>query len=198
MSIDINETTIGELNKGSFSAFDILYQRYHKVVYSNISKFILQADIAEDILQDVFMALWENRSKMDPSKDIGGWLFVVSYNKSIAFLKKRVNENIIFTENFSEAIIADETAITGSISEIQLKHLKEAINSLSPRKRKVFQLCRLEGKSYSEAAIILGLSNETIKEYMKDSMKFVRNFIFSKYTESSLISLSFLSYYLQS
>jgi len=197
MSVDIYKTTICELNNGNFAAFDILYKQYHKVVYSNISKFILQADIAEDILQDVFMSLWENRRKMDPSKDVGGWLFVVSYNKSIAFLKKRVNENIIFTENLSEAIIADETAITASVSEIQLEHLKEAINSLSPRKRKVFQLCRLEGKSYSEAATILGLSNETIKEYMKDSMKFVRNFIFSKYTESTLISLSFLSCYLQ-
>ena len=197
MSVDINKTTICELNNGNFAAFDILYKQYHKVVYSNISKFILQADIAEDILQDVFMSLWENRRKMDPSKDVGGWLFVVSYNKSIAFLKKRVKENILFTENISEAIIADETAITGSISEIQLEHLKEAINSLSPRKRKVFQLCRLEGKSYSEVASILGLSNETIKEYMKDSMKFIRNFIFSKYPESTLISLTFLSCYLQ-
>lgn len=187
---------ICHLKEDNVEAFDRLYYQYHRAIFANISKLIIDRDAAEDIMQEVFMALWENRKKIDPAQDVAGWLFVVSYNKSIAFLKKKVNEKIIFSEKIAEAI--EKVEIDNcDISELQLNLLNDAINSLSPRKKKVFELCRLQGKSYSEAATILGLSTETIKDYLKESLKYIREFIFSKYSGSTFLSIICLLTYLQ-
>ena len=191
----INIDIIYKLNEGSVNAFDALYKHYHLPVLANITKFIQQKDIAEDILQDVFMALWENRKNIDPLQDVGGWLFVVSYNKSIAVLKKRVNEKLIFTDSMESIIIADNDQ-TNDIQELQLHMISNAVNALSPRKKEVFELCRLQGKSYSEAAAALNLSTETVKDYLKDSQKFVKEFVFSKSAETTLLTIAALSLYL--
>ncbi|WP_431212046.1 RNA polymerase sigma factor [Puia sp. P3] len=69
------------------TAFDEIYHQYHNAVYSNIYKLVRQEAVAEDILQEVFIALWENRRRLEPAK-VAGWLFVTSYNKSVKYLKK--------------------------------------------------------------------------------------------------------------
>ena len=73
--------------------FENLYNQYSAAIYANIRKMVKPADVAEDILQDVFTVLWTNRAKLDPGQPIGNWLFVVSYHRSISYLKKKLREN---------------------------------------------------------------------------------------------------------
>jgi len=187
---------INQLVAGSFEAFDYLYAQYHKAVFNNIFKFIRRSDIAEDLLQDVFVSLWENREKMDSARDAGGWLFVVSYNKSIAYLREKVREKIVFTENINEIILSHEVENTET-RELHLSLLNNAVDALSPRKKTAFQLCRLQGKSYAEAAGLLGVSTETVKGYMKESFKFIREFIASHYTGASYFLVFLICSYSQ-
>lgn len=183
---------VAKLAEGSVEVFDHIYTTYHRAIFANISKLIRQQDIAEDILQEVFLSLWENRKKIDATQDVGGWLFVVSYHKSLAFLKKQVNNCIVLSNEVADLInISDTDDCDDGNLEIEL--LNEAINSLSPRKRQVFELCRLQGKSYAEAAGILGVSTETIKDYLKESLKFIRKFIYSRYAGSTLLLIIPLS-----
>ena len=185
----------GLLNQSDVSAFEALYQKYHKAVYTNITRLITEQNIAEDTLQDVFMALWEHREQIDASKGVANWLFVVSYNKSMRFLKKKVNERIVYTEQIAENAAKEEEADESAI-ELPQGLLNDAVAALPPRKRQVFELCRLEGKSYAEAASILGVSAETIKQHLKETTKFLRNFIFSRYPGSTFLFIVCINCYL--
>jgi RNA polymerase sigma-70 factor (family 1) len=173
--------------------FDQIYVHYHQVIYANIFKLIKDPSIAEDILQDVFFALWENRDKIDSQQSVSAWLFVVSYNRSVSFLRKKVKQGIKYVESYdSFHAVAEEIFPDKRLIEVELNMLEEAINALPPQRQKVFKLCRFEGKSQKETAQLLGLSIESVKDYLKQSKNFIKEYILSRHSSGEMISVLLL------
>ncbi len=179
------------LTRDDTEAFDILYHKYHNAVFANIFKLVRQQEAAEDILQDVFAALWENRKNIDREKSVGGWLFVVSYNKAIKFLNRAVREKILACEEMPLELAEDPESGRDQL-EYQCSLINEAIESLSPQKKLVFTLCKLEGKTYEEAARLAGISPHTVKEYVGAALKFIKAYSIRRYSLNAPLSLSFL------
>ncbi|MEO6000378.1 MAG: sigma-70 family RNA polymerase sigma factor [Chitinophagaceae bacterium] len=163
-----------QLQQDDVNAFDVLYETYHNSLYSNIYKFTRQAETAQDILQEVFICLWEKRLTLHPHQPIAGWLFVVSYNKSVTYLKKMLRESLQ-TRNAVTAQKAPENDLLQR--EDQLNLLEEAIEKLSPQKRKVFELCKIQGKTYEETARELGISKHTVKEYLSGAVSYIKLYV---------------------
>ena len=184
------------LAKGDTAAFDTLYQKYHPAVYANILKLIKDPHAAEDILQDTFGTLWINRQTISRERSVAGWLFVVSYNKSLKFLKTAIRKNISSLHDLALEP-ADEHDPSPAETELQLSIIDEAIGQLPTQKRLAFTLCKLEGKTYEEAARILGISAHTVKEYLSAASRFVRAYSLEKYRDAPL-SLSLLLIFLGS
>ena len=179
------------------SNFDGLYHQYHHAVYSNIRKLVRHEEAAEDILQEVFLALWENRHKLDHTK-VAGWLFVISYNKSIKYLKQKNRENAVplIDDSLYENVFDEESTTTEEWHRFRVSMLEDAINHLPERKKQVFRLCRYEGKSCDEVARIMEISPSSVRDYLKQSNRFIKDYIFSNYTEASLAIAPFLILYL--
>ncbi|WPQ62187.1 MULTISPECIES: RNA polymerase sigma factor [Chitinophaga] len=185
-----------DLASGSFAAFEILYHQYKQAVYANIYKMIKQPAAAEDILQEVFLALWQNREKIHQDKSAGGWLFVVSYNKAATYLKQQLKSAIILDE-YPENLPQEEQD-DDELYNIQLSIVEDAINHLPARKKEVFRLCRLEGRPYEEVAEIVGISVPSVKDYLKQSTRFIKSYVQDEYTTArSLTSLSLLIIFLE-
>ena len=162
------------LQNNEVSAFDILYWKYHAAIYANVLKLIKEEPITEDIVQEVFIALWEKRSSLDANQPVAGWLFVVSYNRAINQLKKilqqqKAQKNLIAPADFTE----DDFRF----SEEQSSLVKKAVDQLSPQKRKVFELCKMQGKTYEQTAAELNISKHTVKEYLSDAIAFIKNYV---------------------
>ncbi|HTI93654.1 MAG TPA: sigma-70 family RNA polymerase sigma factor [Puia sp.] len=178
------------------SVFDGLYHQYHHAVYSNIRKLIRQEEAAEDILQEVFIALWENRKKLDSAR-VAGWLFVTSYNKSIKYLKRKQRESAIpLVDELLHNSIAEEEANSEEWHRFRVSMIEDAVNHLPERKKQVFRLCRYEGKSCDEVARIMDISPTSVRDYLKQSNRFIKEYIFSNYTELSLSVVPLLIIYL--
>lgn len=128
---------------------------------------------AEDILQEVFLALWEKRESIKTDASVGGWLFVSSYNRSVNFLKKRLREKAA-ADLIRDAFGADDREAVMS-REMRLQELEEAIENLPGQKRKVFYLCKLKGYTYEEAAVALNISRHTVKEYLSEAVHSIRD-----------------------
>ncbi len=178
------------------SGFDQLYEEYHHAVYANILKMVRQPAIAEDLLQDVFVALWENHPKIERNR-VGNWLFVVSYNKSVNFLKKVRKEKLEFLhEQQNLSVSSHWDTVSEEEFEWKLQLIEEAIDQLPLQKRIVFAKYRLEGKSLNEIAEELRISVNTVKDHLKIANKLVRAYVADKYPLSSgaelVIWLSFL------
>lgn len=172
------------LTGGDVRAFDRLYQRYHKLVHTNILKLVKSPDASVEILQDVFISLWQNRDRIDKTKSVGGWLFVVSYNKSLNFIRKEVRESLVFVNEYPiDLSSVDVENPDEEMFELQTQLLHQAVSELPTRKREVFRMCRYEGKSKKDVADMLGLSLRTVDNYLKDANRMIKEYIWKKYPE---------------
>ena len=168
-------------------AFNELYRKYHSAIYYNILKLTRDSILAEDIVQEVFITLWEKRYSLDSEKEISRWLFVISYNKSIDCLKRKLKESLAQTALQQDN---ENTTDTGnSLFNIRMNIIEKAIEQLSPQKKKVFELCKLQRKTYAEAARELHISKHTVKEYLSGAVTFIREYV-KQYSEYSVIFLS--------
>ena len=177
--------------------FDELYFQYNQAVFANILKLVHQYDVAEDLLQEVFMALWEHRHKLNGEK-VSGWLFVTSYNKSLKYLQRQkkqgttvLTDTTIIENEFS----TDDTPFE-EVYNMRLSMIEEAVNLLPERKKKVFMLYRYEGKSMEDVARMLDISVNSVKDYLKQSNRFIRNHIARQHIEQGIaISAALLVYF---
>jgi len=181
--INLNDAGLVELlKKDDVKAFDTLYHRYFTPIYRNV--FLLTKDpvITQDILQEVFMALWDKRSGIDPRQSVSGWLFVASHHRSVDWLRRQLRESVLQAKAIEGSLASyagnpEEVAGDREEREEREKLLNEAISRLSPQKRKVFELCKLEGKSYEETAQELSLSKHTVKEYLSGALSNIKQYI---------------------
>lgn len=157
-----------QLHNGFSEGFENLYWKYHQLIYMNVFKFVKNKEESQDILQDVFATLWESRQTINEQQSVSGWLFVISFNKSVNHIKKKLRHSAaedkvvsLYQSNYEDR--------DNSVDE-QYSLLQTAIAGLSPQKQKVFKLCKLEGKSYEEAALLLNISRHTVKEHLSLAM----------------------------
>lgn len=160
------------MKDGDTGAFDVLYERYHHALYRNVMRVMQNSEETEDIVQEVFFTLWQKRHSLNTSQLIGGWLFTVSYHASVSRIRTKQKEQAVLYALPADAVQAD-----AALLEERAALLEAAIGELSPQKKKVFILCKLEGKSYETAAEELGISRYTVNEYLKDAMLFIRQYV---------------------
>jgi RNA polymerase sigma-70 factor (ECF subfamily) len=158
---------------GDMEAFNEIYQKYFHPVYCNALKITREVPVAEDVLQEVFITLWEKRQTIDPEKSLAGWLFILCYHKSVNLLRKKLRESLLYKElQTPEGNTLDEEIKYGT----QWKILENALSCLSPQRRRVFELCKLQGKTYEEAAIELRISKYTVKEYLSAAIASIKEY----------------------
>ena len=152
------------LRNNDINAFNTLYWEYHAAVYANALKLIKDPVVAEDIVQDVFVTLWGKRHAIDPEQDLAGWLFVVSHHKTIDQLKQKIRHALV-QKKLSIAGENQSVIVNSDVKEEQLISIEQAVDQLSPQKRKVFELCKVQGRTYQKAAEELHISKYTVKDY---------------------------------
>jgi len=173
-------------------AFTGLYNRHHTGIYNYQLAFVKIPSIAEDLTQEVFLKIWEARKRLQIHTSFASYIYRISRNTAIDFMKKIAadrklrNEIILHKQSF----LPDSS--NGLLLAKEYNHLyKQAIDSLSQQRRTVFLLCREEGKTYKEAARLLGISRHTVKEHMTKSLHSLRNFLSEKTESALLLAISF-------
>ncbi|ATL47789.1 RNA polymerase subunit sigma-24 [Chitinophaga caeni] len=165
------------LQGGDVEAFDTLYYRYFKIISDNILRITKDYTASEDILQEVFVSLWEKRYTLKQDQPLANWLFVVSYNKSMNYLRNRMKEQLktasIEKQHNDNGGLEQDWQLT----EAQLLLLESAIEQLPPQRKRVFVQCKLQGKSYAEVAENLQISKYTVKEHIVKANEFIRDYI---------------------
>jgi RNA polymerase sigma-70 factor (ECF subfamily) len=173
------------MHRGDVDAFDALYLKYHQPVYRNIIKLVKDTTIAEDILQEVFIKLWENKKSIKADQSVAGWLFVVSFNLSVNQTRKKLREHTLHKELFHDDVAAEKDFM---LYEHHHQLLEKAIEQLSPQKKKIIRLCKLEGKTYEQVANELNISRHTVKEYLSSAMSNLNDYM-RKHSKQSYVAI---------
>ena len=162
---------IAQISKGDGLAFGKIYDHYHPRIYLFVLKFVKSSQLAEDLTQEIFIKIWDDRNQLNEKGSFRAWLFVVARNHTLNFLKKASRESIGVGE------IARNYQVQSNPIEEQLlekeyqEKVQEVLNTLPERTREVFRLCREEEKSYEEVTKILGISRNAVKKHMIRSNK---------------------------
>lgn len=178
------QTVLLKLQQGDSDAFLALYNHYHSALYHYILRFVKSPAIAEDVLQDVFLKIWEIKNRINPELSFKAYLYRICRNSVFKLLKKMAVDENLRVEVMQQ--------LTQSVADADLKLLwqqyesilQTAINNLSPQRQKVFRLCREEGKTYEQVANELGISRNTVKEHMVLAMKLIKEH-FEQYGDAS-------------
>ncbi len=186
-----DEELMLELKAGNMTAFDLLYKKYNRKIYKFSNSILKSQEESENLLQDVFMCLWENRFKIEKDSSIKYYLFTVTYNSAITLLRKKAKESQ-FIENLRTLQDNTVTAVDVELEYNELTaKLDEIINGLPARQKEVYLLHKVEGLKYHEVAERLNISINTVENHMARALKTIRG----KIGNYSLVSILFL--YLQ-
>ena len=165
-----------QLLDGNELAFEKIYKLYSPRLFGNLLKLVKSEPQAQEILQDVFLKIWESRKSIDIDKSFRSFLFKISENKVYDFFRKVARD-----KNMESQLIALSSANYTIIEEFKsgdenLIVLQRAIELLPPQRQQVFRLCKLEGKSYKEVSELLGISVSTISDHIVKGTKSIREY----------------------
>ena len=175
---------ISDVKKGVREAFDELCMKYYAMMLS-YAKLFLKDEWAEDVVQDVFFNVWQNREKLDEKGNITGYLIKSVYNRSMNYLQKnkRRHEYRIWTNDYIESLSSTylSTEHNPTISKLFNSDLKEsldhAISQLPAKCREVFRLSYIENFTNKEISHKLGISVSTVENHMYLALKKLRSIL---------------------
>lgn len=170
-------TLTGKETKGikyDDAAFEQLFKAHFKALHAYASVMLHYDSHAEEIVQGMFLKLWEKRNDLDVQISIKAYLYKCVYNDCLNYLshKKIVlkyQDHAAFTMNGHSGRTSDKL----ELEELQAR-LREALNELPEQCRTIFQMSRFEELKYREIADQLGLSVKTIENQMGKALKILR------------------------
>jgi len=153
-------------------AFCLLVEKYKKLVYAAIFRLVREKADAEDIFQDVFLEVYRSIHFLRNENDLSGWLFKISYNKSISFLRKknpaRANSNFDNEQKFASSTnkysLIDLQTPAKKMEEQEAEIiLYAAIDQLSEMQKKALLMHKFENYSHKEISEIMDLSISSVE-----------------------------------
>ena len=160
---------------GDVQAFELLFKMYYPTLCSFSNKYLINPEEAKDVVQDVFLKLWENRDEIDTKESLKAYLFRITANNSIDRLRRRKVKTkydeilkLVYLDNY-------EPSPHNSLLERELsEYIGLALSKIPPQCRRVFDLSRIEGLKYNEIAKYLKISIKTVESHMSKALTLIR------------------------
>ena len=168
-SLVIDDISLLEkIKSGSPVAYEVLYNKYFNALCVFVQSYTHNLSKAEDIVQQVMLRIWENKTDIKIGTSFKSYLYRACYNEFINYYKRSQKTSFlddIVIEAYEE-LYDDEWEF-----EKKLQLVKEEIQKLPPKCREVFTLCKLKGYKYKEAAAALNISEKTVEVQISNAMK---------------------------
>ena len=165
---------VNQLQTGNTEAFDLIYKKYSSRLFSFGMKYFRSTTEAEELVQTVFMKVWENHRKLKKELSFNSYLFTIAYNEICkAFRKRNYHQQFVdeFLAEKENASIDPEQLI--NIQSL-LDRVEHIIDTLPEKQKSIFRKSRIEGMTTKEIAKEFGLSPGTIDNYLSETIKFVK------------------------
>ena len=158
--------------------FEKLYKLYYPKMFAFAKNYVPANEDAENIVQDVFLILWERKEEIEISFTLTTYLFTLVKNRCLNFLRHKLIEeeyNSQMKEELGFKLYALETFNYSYQSEEELQEvIRRALDTLPERCREVFINSRIEGLKYKEISDELGISVNTVENQMVTALKKLR------------------------
>ena len=162
------------LADGDFVAFGVLYEKYHRPLYHFALKLSKNPHEAEELVQSVFVTVWETRKTIDPEKSFSAYLFSITRNRFYDMLRRRITESCyadyILYRNDQTSDDLEKQIENEEINEI----IQQLLQQVPERRREIFLLSRDENLTYKQIAEKLQISENTVDTQIRNVLNFLR------------------------
>ncbi|MBN2349191.1 MAG: RNA polymerase sigma-70 factor [Bacteroidales bacterium] len=170
-----SEEIIQELKKGNRLIFEQVFRRYYKMLCLEAKGYISAEYLVEEIVCDVFTKIWQNRESLYIQSSLKNYLIKSVHNKCIdyyRYLKTHNNDEQRISEIHDHYTLADldEDPLDYIITQELEEKIKGAIESLPEQYKKAFKLSRFNNLSYSEIAVEMNISVNSVKTNIKNAL----------------------------
>ena len=172
-STDFDSLAIKKIRDGDISEFEKLFRHYYHQLQRFSYRFVCDLQIAEDIVQDVFLSMWMNRKKLDPDKNIKTYLYTVVRNRSLNYMRHLKVEQQYRIDNIESSNDKNSPDEVIKYEEFQTA-IENSINELPLKCRIIFCMNRFDKLKYSEIAEIQKISVKTVETHMSHALKHLK------------------------
>lgn len=158
---------------GDRPAFKYFFEKYYNPLVAYITTYSHDKWHSEDIVQQAFINLWDDRSKLDENKSPKAYLYAIAYNRYIDTIKKeRKREKLL--DKVWERALRDRIQEDNETTEKRIQKMKEIIEALPPRCKEIILMNKLQGFKYKEISEQLGVSIKTVESQMRIAFTKIR------------------------
>ena len=168
------KTIVNKFRAGDAAAFDAIYNMYSKKLYNFAYGLLKDSDSAGEIVQEVFVTLWEKRNQVDITLNFENYIFTITRNAIRKFFRKKSMENKVkdfLVQNSPEVVENTDTSI---IYKELLELANKTIENLPPKRKTVYKLSRNESMSIKEIAERLNISTRTAENQLIRALKYLK------------------------
>lgn len=158
-------------------SFEVIYDQFADQVYNFLAGLLKDSYDAEEVMQEVFIRLWENRHVLRQDESVGPYLFKIARNQALNRIRARIRQHNLIETYILQSDTTENSPEVKFISEEFKAVLIKAVESLPEKRKQIYKLCKEEGKSYLEIASLLQLSTGTVENQMVKAFKHIRKVI---------------------
>lgn len=182
-----DDQLIASLKAGDRQAFNVLYWKYAKEVGKIALKYFKSKDLSEEIVQEVFIRVWENRASLNENASFRNYLYTITKNLVLNKVRKFFNERKYLSYLGRQMnLFHNKTEDVVIYSDLE-KFSARLINSLPPQRKRIFKMSREEKMSNQEIANLLGLSKRTVENHIARAIKYMKTYLKTHAEISSIL-----------
>ncbi|MDN3657149.1 RNA polymerase sigma-70 factor [Ferruginibacter paludis] len=162
---------------GNEAAFVELFYLYRHKLYSYILKITARPELAQDMVQDVFLKLWKNKCQLDTIENFNAFIFTVAQNQVVNYFRRMNNETLMLSK-MQDRRQGFERCTEERISHNEVQQsINEVLKRLPAQQHLVFKLSREQGLKQDEIAMALKISPNTVKNHLALAIKTIREYL---------------------
>jgi len=166
---------LSQVGEGNEPAFRTIFDFFKERFYAASLKMTHSPDIAQEIVQEVFVGLWINRAKVAAAVNPESYLLTMLHNCIYAHFRKLALEKAMKKKMGEQPLELDESSVEDVLLEKETREILESvISQLPPQQQMVYKLSRQQGLSREEIAMQLHISPHTVKNHLQHATQFIR------------------------
>lgn len=165
---------VAALKNGNALAFDELFRLYGKRLYHFSLGYLKSKTDAEEVVQEVFMKIWHNRSSLNPEFSFYAYLFKIAYRQIAERFRKLSQEQKYLHDIASETLSFSEEMDERANYQSLLELVERLVQKLPERQKEVIILRKMEGLSVADIAARLDISPKTVEHHVTEALKNIK------------------------
>lgn len=163
------------LKQGDEKVFESVFREFYAPLCVHARRYLIDPDVAEEVVQDMFFKMWERRDSMVINTSLVAYLFKSVTNHALNHIKyqthaRKYQEYVGFRVDDHRSVSAHDALVHADLE----KQLIGLVKSMPEKRRKIFEMSRLEGLKYNDIAEKLGISIKTVEVQMSKALEFMR------------------------